>query len=125
MKVTIKGIWRNTTDRQGKPLIGRNGQPYTKLSLKTQEHGDRYIYGFGNQDNARWNNGDIVEIEVWEDTYQDKQYLKFKMPKRTITREEFEALSAKVEALEKKVNAALSGTTTQINELEPDEEVPF
>ena len=76
-KVTITGIWRNTTDKQGNPLKSAKGFPYTKLSFKCKEHGDRYVGGFGNKDNEAWVVGSVVEVIIKE----NGQYLNFDMPK--------------------------------------------
>jgi len=57
------------------------GKPYTSLSIKAQEYGDRFINGFGNQDNANWAVGQSVEVNVVEKPYNGKNYLNFEMPK--------------------------------------------
>lgn len=40
------------------------GKPFTSVSIKTQEHGEKYMSGFGNKDNAGWKVGDKVNIKV-------------------------------------------------------------
>ena len=45
----------------------------------TREHGEKWLSGFGNKDNAGWNVGDDVEIDV----EQKGEYLNFSTPKNT------------------------------------------
>lgn len=77
-KYTLTGVWRNTTDKQGNPLKSKDGKPYTKLSIKTKETGDKYVGGFGNKANEAWKVGDVVEIIV----EQNGEYLNFKLPNK-------------------------------------------
>jgi hypothetical protein len=57
------------------------GKPYTSLSIKTEQHGDRFINGFGNKENEGWKVGDEVEVNVSEKEYNGKMYLNLEMPK--------------------------------------------
>lgn len=96
-KVNITGIWRNTTDKQGQPLKSAKGFPYTKLSFKCKEHGDRYVGGFGNKDNEGWKVGDTVEVIIKE----NGQYLNFDMPKEVdVATERIAKLESRVMKLE-------------------------
>ena len=80
MEVKITQLHKSDKDKEGKAYVGKNGRPYTRLGLKTQEHGDKWLSGFGNQTNANWKIGDVVEIEVEEVAGKDgKQYLNFRM----------------------------------------------
>jgi hypothetical protein len=74
MKVTL-----TTINRRDKTSTA--GKPYVSLGIKTQEHGDKWLSGFGNKRNAGWKEGDDVEIEVVEKVVGDKTYLNFEMPK--------------------------------------------
>jgi hypothetical protein len=58
------------------------GKPYTSLSLKANEYGDRYISGFGSKENADWKEGDTVEVDI--ETKGD--YLNFATPKATFAK---------------------------------------
>lgn len=78
MKVTITNIARKSTDKEGNQLKNKAGKPYTRLSIKTQEHGDKWLSGFSRQDNASWKEGDTVDITV----EQKGEYLNFTMPER-------------------------------------------
>ena len=54
----------------------KTGRPFTSLGIRTQEHGEKWLSGFGNKDNAAWKIGDKVEIIV----EQKGEYLNFSMP---------------------------------------------
>ena len=61
------------------------GKPYTRMSIKTESCGERYISGFGNKDNEGWNAGTVVEIDIKDSTSMDKNgvpYLNFEVPKK-------------------------------------------
>lgn len=60
----------------------KTGKPFTSLSIKTKEHGDQFLSGFGNKDNAHWSEGQQVEIEVTEVEKDGKKYLNFVTPKK-------------------------------------------
>src|SRR3990167_5838430 len=53
------------------------GKPYTSLRIKTQEHGDKWISGFGNAGNAEWDSGTEADVNIVE----KGEYLNFEMPK--------------------------------------------
>jgi hypothetical protein len=71
MKLTLTYV--NRTQRTSKA-----GKPFTSISVKTQEYGDRYISGFGNKSNENWKVGDMVEVEG---VTEKGKYLNFEMPK--------------------------------------------
>ena len=75
---TLTGVWRNTTDKAGNPLKSKDGKPYTKVSIKTKETGDKYVGGFGNKANEGWKIGDVVDIIV----EQNGDFLNFKLPNK-------------------------------------------
>lgn len=75
-KLTFVGRYDKKKD--GTPLVSKAGKPYTSVRIKTEKHGDQYLSGFGNKDNADWKVGDEVEIEV----EQKGEYLNFTTPKK-------------------------------------------
>ena len=80
MQATITQLHSSDKDKTGKAYIGKTGRTYTRLGLKTREHGDKWLSGFQNQTNTNWKIGDVVEIEVEEVAGKDgKQYLNFRM----------------------------------------------
>lgn len=58
------------------------GKPYVSISIKTTEHGDKYLSGFGNKENTNWKEGDQVEITTKEVVKDGKTYLNFETPKK-------------------------------------------
>lgn len=63
------------------------GKPFTSLTIKANEYGQKFLSGFGNKANESWKEGDVVEVEnVVEKPGTNKQgqpvvYLNFEMPK--------------------------------------------
>ena len=90
---------RDTSDREGNALISKQGKPYTRLSIKVESKGDRYISGFGNEGNKDWKVGDEVDITITESTTMDKSgkpYLNFSMPKKDSGNEEVMTMLQKI-----------------------------
>lgn len=82
---TITFLKRDTSDREGNALMSKQGKPYTRMTLKVESKGERYISGFGNQSNADWAIGDEVDIVITESATKDKTgkpYLNFTQPKK-------------------------------------------
>lgn len=44
----------------------KTGRPFESLGIKTKEHGDRWLSGFGRADNKSWKVGDTIEVNVVE-----------------------------------------------------------
>lgn len=76
-KVTITTVYTSNKDKQGNPLKSAKGYPYTRMSIKTKEHGDQWISGFQNKDNQNWKENDTVEVII----KKNGQYLNFETPK--------------------------------------------
>ncbi len=53
-------------------VSSRTNKSYTSLSIKTKEHGDRYLSGFGSAKTDSWKEGEIVTLEVTESEKLDK-----------------------------------------------------
>ena len=70
MQVVLTAVYRKERTST------RTGRPFTSIGIKTQEHGEKWLSGFGNKDNAGWKTGDTVEILV----EQKGEYLNFSMP---------------------------------------------
>ena len=90
---TITKIYRSFTDKTGNELKTKDGRPYERVAIKTIETGDKYISGFGNQENQNWKIGDQIQIVV----EQKGEYLNFKELK------ENDLLNTRVTKLEKDV----------------------
>lgn len=64
-----------------KPRTSASGKPYTSLSIKAKEYGDKWLSGFDSNETKNWNIGDVVEVEV----VQKGEYLNFTVPKKEKT----------------------------------------
>ena len=76
-KYKLQKIARFTTNKDGEALKTKDGRPYTSVTIKVAEHGDKWISGFGNAVNANWRDGDEVELIITP----KGEYLNFSMPK--------------------------------------------
>ena len=90
MKQTITKIYRSDKDKNGNLLKTKDGRPYTRVAIKTQKYGDRFISGFGGDWNENWQIGDSVNIKVEE----VGEYLNFSKIDR------LDELEARIKALE-------------------------
>lgn len=95
-KITLTFVGRYTTKKDGTPLVGKTGKPYTSLRIKCNEYGDSYLSGFDGAATRDWKEGDTVEIE----TEKKGEYLNFSVPKKEdIALTEVTELKNKVTAL--------------------------
>ena len=78
-KLTLTRIYTTDKDKSGIPFKSKKGFPYTKMSLKATEYGDKWISGFKGKENENWKDGDVVEVEIT----QNGEYLNFSVPKAT------------------------------------------
>jgi hypothetical protein len=117
MKYTIKDV--KLTNKEGQEFFtntkyGRK----QKLAIQVEEKPDLWLWGFYNITNSRWEKGDQVEIEITSREFNGKTYHDFRMPPQTVSREEFQALVARVKALESK-------NGDQGEAIEPLDDIPF
>ena len=95
--VKITKVYRTDKDKQGNPLKSKDGKPYGKISIKTEENGEKWIGGFQNARNKDWKEGDTVEIKI----VQNGEYLNFETPKDTdVATERIAKLEGRVMKLE-------------------------
>lgn len=76
--ITLTKVFTTNKDKQGNILMSKNNKPYTRMSIKCSEHGDKWISGFQGQSNGGWKEGDRVEVII----KQNGQYLNFDVPKK-------------------------------------------
>jgi hypothetical protein len=74
MQLHLTKVYRSSKDKNGNPLKTRAGKPYERVSIKTQEYGDKWLSGFGATWNGNWQDDSVVNVEVEE----SGQYLNFK-----------------------------------------------
>ena len=72
--VTITKVYRSTNNKDGQPLVTKDGRNYEKVSIQTREHGQKWIGGFGGNWNQNWREGQTVELDIEE----KGEYLNFK-----------------------------------------------
>lgn len=80
MKVHLTTVYRATQDKKGNPYISKKtNKPYERVSIKTLEHGEKWLSGFGGQWNKDWKEGQEVEVTVKESGADPtgKPYLNF------------------------------------------------
>lgn len=77
-KLTLTRVFTTDKNKDGTPLMSKAGKPYTKMSIKAKEYGDKWISGFKNKQNEGWKDGDIVEAIIKE----NGEYLNFELPKK-------------------------------------------
>ena len=120
LKTTITKIYRSDKKKDGTPLINKNGNAYEKISIQTNQNGDKWVGGFSNETNKAWNVGDSVDIDVT----QNGDWLNFKEVKATdgISKTDFEKLESRVSNLEKRI--ALMGTESKADEIDLGK-IPF
>lgn len=120
-------IKRDTSDREGNALISKQGKPYTRMTLKVESKGERYISGFGNQSNADWAMGDEVDIVIAESATKDKTgkpYLNFSQPKKNEypTDEKLETVLNKLVGIQLSIDLILAAVKPSQKKVEPTEE---
>lgn len=122
-KIKITQIQRSWNDRVGKPYIGRNGKPFERVAIQAEEYQNRYLSGFGNQENSQWKVGDVVEIIKDEVNKDGKTYLNFKTP------DKIDLLEARIEKLERQFNQRpdepkeRGGHAEELPEINVDEDI--
>lgn len=72
---------RLTEMNREQKVSASTGKQYWSVRIKTEEHGDKILSGFGNAGNKDWKVGDTVEITVTEVNKDGKTYYNFDNPK--------------------------------------------
>lgn len=121
MKVAIKKVYAADRNKDGEIYEGKYG-PFWRVGIKTQEHGDQWINGF-TKSKPEWNEGDEVELEIFEKEYNGEMQLNFKLPKKTVSREEIQSILDRLTTLELQVSNLLQNKSMPVPE--EDEEMPF
>lgn len=104
-KVKLTTVYHADKDRNTKkPYISKEGNPYSKVSIKTEEYGDKWLSGFGNTANYFWKKGDTVLIEVTE----NNGFLNFTNESTMLDRM-LKAMEIRILKLERSLNKKTSG----------------
>lgn len=105
-KVKLTKVFRDHKHKDTKqPLISKDGNPYSKIAIKTEEHREKWLSGFGNSANYFWKKGDVVEVEITE---ANGGFLNF-TNEGTMLDTMFKALELRVLKLERSLNKKASG----------------
>mgnify|MGYP001568262127 CR=1 FL=1 len=105
MKIKLTKITTQDKDKTGKPYVGKNG-PYTRMGIQCQEYGQKWLSGFLNAYNARWKEGDVVEVVVEPVFREGKEYLNF----RGLSR--IDLLEMRIQRLEEFIKNGNNGNST-------------
>jgi len=89
-KITLTRVFVTDKNKDGTPLMSKLGKPYSKLSVKCVEHGDKWLSGFKGRENENWKEGDQVDVIV----KQNGDFLNYEVPKAE------DKLAMRVSALE-------------------------
>lgn len=128
-KVKLTRIFRDDKQKNSKlPLISKEGNPYNKIAIQTEQYGEKWLSGFGNSANYFWRKGDIVEIEVTP----NGEFLNFTNESTMLDRmlKAMEVRIMKLErSLNKKVEAGEAVGDVDFNKKETEtidpEDIPF
>jgi hypothetical protein len=104
-------------------VSARTNKPYIAVSIQVDEV---WHNGFGNEEMMSWSAGDTKELELFDEEYNGKMYKKFKVPNR------LDALIARVEELEARMdklgkpneNTAVE-TDPDKDDVYPEDDLPF
>jgi len=76
-KITLTRVFVTDKNKDGTPLMSKLGKPYSKLSVKCVEYGDKWLSGFKGRENENWKEGDQVDVIV----KQNGDFLNYEVPK--------------------------------------------
>lgn len=113
MKITA--LYINTTKKDGTALISQYGKPFWKVSIKTDQYGDKYIYGniYKEDELPTWKVGDEVKLEVT----QNGDFLNFKVPTKN------DGLEGRVQVLENQMKTMFEMMKVKMIHSEMDEQM--
>ena len=122
MKIILTRVLRKDKDKNGKPYINKNGNPYERLGIQGDTEISKYkgewLSGFSGEWNRDWKEGDAVDINIEEVQKDGKTYFNFSKVDR------IDELEARIEILE---NYVLGGGK-QAADADPQEnpdDIPF
>ena len=76
MEIVLTKIHRSNKDKDNKPFMTRDNRPYERVGIQVndEKYVGKWLSGFGNRENAGWQVGDTIDIEITP----NGQYLNFK-----------------------------------------------
>lgn len=103
--VTLTRISRFSKDKEGNPLKTKQGKPYTRVIIQTEEH-EKPLSGFETDVTKAWTEGSTAEIEV----KQNGEYWNFSLPKKeTVQTEDMKAIKEDVEKILLRLGRMMNG----------------
>lgn len=80
-KVTLTSVNISSNNNQGMPYLDSQGRPFNRVSITTEEHGQKVMSGISYQDGPimGFRQGMVVDIEIEE----KGQYTNFKLPRKS------------------------------------------
>lgn len=125
MKLTIEKITRYDKNKDGLPLVNKQGKPYIRLSVTA---GGKTYSAFGGQWNDKWKVGDTIEADV----VANGQYFNIVAPKpmdklegRIVELEKQVALLAKMIQAKNFMSASELEDTDEEPPMISDDDLPF
>ena len=79
---TIKRVSISDKNKEGKPLISKNGKPFYKVGIQVAEYGESWINGLWFDGACPWKENDVVKLIIAEELYNGKKQLKFELPRK-------------------------------------------
>jgi hypothetical protein len=114
-KVTISKVFISDKNKEGTPFKDKNGKPFWKVGIKTNEYGEDWFSTLCfRQDDRAMNlrEGDTVNVVIEE----NNGFKNFKLPTKT------DILEGKIEELNRRVTALEQGNTTPDNYPQAEDE---
>lgn len=94
-KITIQKVLNK------QEISKKSGKPYSRCSILTLDKNgnDLWLSGFGNNTTESWRDGQSVDLEVYKEEYNGKEYWKFKTPTEVSTVDLMSQILAKLDVL--------------------------
>jgi hypothetical protein len=105
MKLTIIDIRRYNNKQDGTPLVTKNGNNYQSVMIVPKEEvlgtvGNKIYINDFSEETKDWEVGTVIDIEVVKKVVGDKTYINGNLPKKNVSRADFDLLVTRVKALE-------------------------
>ena len=81
MQITISKISYTDKKKDGTSCISKNGKPFYKVGIQTNEFGDTWINGLIFDNPPTWKEGDKIDLIIKDEEYNGITSKKFELPK--------------------------------------------
>ncbi len=81
--------------------VSEKGKNYVKCSIKTKDKNGQEVWigGWGNTTTKGWHEGDQVDLDIYQEIFNNKTYLKFRDVKERNMFVELDRINAKLDIL--------------------------